>query len=625
MQKTYTVKQVAEILGYSTNSIYTFVKEKRIKAVRVGRGRFRIPQAEVDRLLMQKSGHSAHEDDDEVLPELAREIAPHLSMPNFADWFLGMSSIIMGASLILFTRTLEGARAERLLPFMPTIQTVLAAGGLGLLLTDMVGKKARAWHGIFHTLVTVGWSGLAVGLALIGDIEGGVLYGSVGVVAGIASILGLGGVASFTLVVCVIVSLIGPSAILLFPNDPHVAWAYRGLGDYGYVLWIIGGMVAGAAIVVSYHKSGRAYFIFIALVSAVFIGLSFWFAAENYWSRAFFLLLLGVMGLFAQLWRELNFTHESDRRVAFGLGGTVLLSFLLAVGAVVVFQANMRLYAQESLARKQDFAREFIQGVLVQTKMTLESAAGNAEVGDAIGEKDLGRLTGFARGYFESNPYVYRVIFATPAGDIMAYYPLADALTVTNIAFRDYFIRAVTTKSTVLSDVFEAATESKSKRIVYAVPILDKKKDVVGVVVGGLSLERLGAKLQQIASEKNGEYVLVVDSAGNRIIHPDKRMVGQLVDQTSPLMAALAGQAGVVDTYTDDGKQSFIAYGPIDHSVGWAVGIQAPMVGVLGPTAAASVVIFFVVGISLTLTLGFTLFRRGAARRTLERGFSDTS
>src|SRR3990172_6082229 len=57
MPATYTVKQVAQILGYSTNSIYTFLKEKRIKGVRVGRGRFRIPQFELDRLLLTtKSG-----------------------------------------------------------------------------------------------------------------------------------------------------------------------------------------------------------------------------------------------------------------------------------------------------------------------------------------------------------------------------------------------------------------------------------------------------------------------------------------------------------------------------------------------------------------------------------------
>ncbi|MCL4199842.1 helix-turn-helix domain-containing protein, partial [Patescibacteria group bacterium] len=51
MPKTYTVKEVADILGFSTNSIYTFLKEKRIRGVRIGKGRFRIPEEELSRIL----------------------------------------------------------------------------------------------------------------------------------------------------------------------------------------------------------------------------------------------------------------------------------------------------------------------------------------------------------------------------------------------------------------------------------------------------------------------------------------------------------------------------------------------------------------------------------------------
>ena len=54
MNKTYTVKQVADILGYSTNSIYTFLKEGRIVGVRVGKGRYRISQEELGKLLHLK-------------------------------------------------------------------------------------------------------------------------------------------------------------------------------------------------------------------------------------------------------------------------------------------------------------------------------------------------------------------------------------------------------------------------------------------------------------------------------------------------------------------------------------------------------------------------------------------
>ncbi len=51
MGKTYTVKQVAQMLGYSTNSIYAFLKEGRIKGVRVGKGRFRVSEEELARVM----------------------------------------------------------------------------------------------------------------------------------------------------------------------------------------------------------------------------------------------------------------------------------------------------------------------------------------------------------------------------------------------------------------------------------------------------------------------------------------------------------------------------------------------------------------------------------------------
>src|SRR3989339_1765629 len=108
MAATYTVKQVAEILGYSTNSIYSFLKEKRIKGVRVGKGRFRIPQSELNRLLLISRGQDAAVVD-QMIPALpahdpkdipSHEIEPfslpflgliHTVSANIFDWFIGVA------------------------------------------------------------------------------------------------------------------------------------------------------------------------------------------------------------------------------------------------------------------------------------------------------------------------------------------------------------------------------------------------------------------------------------------------------------------------------------------------------------------------------------------------------
>ena len=50
--RIYTVKEVARLLGFSTNTIYKYLDEGKIKSTRLGEeGRFRIPQKEVAKLL----------------------------------------------------------------------------------------------------------------------------------------------------------------------------------------------------------------------------------------------------------------------------------------------------------------------------------------------------------------------------------------------------------------------------------------------------------------------------------------------------------------------------------------------------------------------------------------------
>ncbi|MCJ7826380.1 helix-turn-helix domain-containing protein, partial [Patescibacteria group bacterium] len=84
-QSTYTVKQIASILGFSTNSIYTFLKEKRIRGIRMGKtGRFRISENELQHLLGVFRKTKLTEKDEELLspPSLLLPSKPFsLSIP----------------------------------------------------------------------------------------------------------------------------------------------------------------------------------------------------------------------------------------------------------------------------------------------------------------------------------------------------------------------------------------------------------------------------------------------------------------------------------------------------------------------------------------------------------------
>src|SRR5262245_14930218 len=112
MSKTYTVKQVAEILGYSTNSIYSFIDEGRLKGVRVGKGRFRIPEEELNRVLhltkkpeikaaIQTQPIIVEKTPVSTLPtELDKVPTPSFSLVNLHivdifDWFVGSAAMVL--------------------------------------------------------------------------------------------------------------------------------------------------------------------------------------------------------------------------------------------------------------------------------------------------------------------------------------------------------------------------------------------------------------------------------------------------------------------------------------------------------------------------------------------------
>lgn len=72
--KLYTVKQVADVLGVSTNTLYKYLGEGKIKSLRFSkRGRFRISETELTRLLGTE----------EDMQRMSKDILPERKSPMF--------------------------------------------------------------------------------------------------------------------------------------------------------------------------------------------------------------------------------------------------------------------------------------------------------------------------------------------------------------------------------------------------------------------------------------------------------------------------------------------------------------------------------------------------------------
>ena len=96
--RIYTVKEVARLLGFSTNTIYKYLDEGKIKSTRLGEeGRFRIPQKEVAKLLGLRGVKSQIASD--LTPEEIRT-NPDLKSRSRTPVFMAISTVMF---LLLFT------------------------------------------------------------------------------------------------------------------------------------------------------------------------------------------------------------------------------------------------------------------------------------------------------------------------------------------------------------------------------------------------------------------------------------------------------------------------------------------------------------------------------------------
>ncbi len=629
----YTVKQVAQILGYSTNSIYTFLKEKRIKGVRVGRGRFRIPQSELDRLLLTKDTRTLTPQRyglplepvpgiTQALPtgviEAPRETVVstnfmntthRVEVPSLFDWFVGIGSIVLGLAMLLFSRVYEEFSFEQFLPLMPAIRMTLIAGGFGILLTDIVSRKTSVWHHVFHWTLVFAYAFYTFILIRTGNWEGVVIFGALTAALALTFFTGIGGIAGFAVYIVGLLALL-PTVAVLAPAQstllPLVSFVPLP-GVFVSYAWVA--LVLGIACIIwlGYMRDKRVFWIGMVGVSILFVALSIHYASNLAWGRSLFVLITAMLSLFVPVWQSLTFTHKRDRAFIFSAFGTLLLLYILVIGVLRVMQTNVMEYASRELANKVSYGKSLIESTLMSARTSLSSAATNPLL---VSEKQLGEKgenVSFARALFEGTSLFRRVVLLGSDGELLTMYPLA-ATDSANFAQSDYFIQATTTKKIATSDVYESGSgEMRRKAVVIAVPVLNSKNTVVGVIAGFLDLENLGNKLQQIASVQNGEYFVVIDAAGKRLIHPDTTQIDTTVDMNDPVRLGLAGNQGVTEGYNTDNIRSIVAYSGINTDTGWAIAVKAPVTTVLQATNAASITIFSVTILSIFIVAVFLL------------------
>ena len=572
MPKTYSVKEAATILGFSTNTIYTFLNSQKLQGIRVGKGRFRIPQHEIDRMLGATAGAVPEAGQTAVSTppgqEPAEPIIPRYVIQwgdaSIVDWFIGLGSLILGLSMFLYTASLDQLLFPQYELWYGVIRLLFIVFGLGYIVSKLTSCIPSIWDMVYTVALTCVFAWFSALSFLIGDIQGllvGVmmvyillfnLFAAPSAARVLAhAMLGIG-------VVHTVLAVFSPQLFATIVRsfaggiEPTIGMqaAIIGLPYLAYLLLIL---------LRRYFTNGF-YALWILISLASFFG-AYVSADALYWRRALFLIFAGVCLETKQMKTPVG------RWLSWGVFLWVLALFFGVIASLKVFEMTMVDYTNRSLQVKAENGKLYLDLVFEYAKQTFHIQVEDKDIGAALTTRNRPVLLEYSKRVYEQFPHTYRVLILSSDGTELANYPEDPTIVGRDFSFRAYFQEVMAGGQPVLSSVAETIDFEKKPAIVLAVPIIIDGV-TKGVLVGGFDLGEIGQRLQSFAADEEGEYFGVIDDKGIVMINPNKTVVGTPIPQTDfEKLLQSAYWKNHVDTRTNQqGEIVFATYRTADSA-----------------------------------------------------------
>lgn len=566
MKKTYSVSETAKILGYSTNSIYGFLKEGLINSVRIGKGKFRIPEKEIKKFEDNKgekktieSKKMSEADQDVFLPssllppprpgkslsDLSGESFLHtfslwlverVGFPTLFDWLISLTSIVLGMSLFLYSNQQEVLSLGRLSLWLNPIRLGMIFGGLGLILASMiqeeVGRLVNLTN-IFRYFLGAAFLGLSGVLLSGGDVDGFLIHGLFGLVILIEA---LSGVESSTLYMFYVFGLLISVFIALnfFPDSSGMSMIILGLksvlGGFGWLL---------SLLVLVLITSGLYGFFwnkrFLKNISFVYglmlCGLALYYGIENYWSKAFAVLMAGLIGMALPFWDSFKARLVIERTLVFKVFGSVLVSFILMIFMIAAVQGTLISNANRGIAEKAEFAQVELSRTIDGLTQGVTDLSKNEVFINALVRSQSKELANQLKFLLLGRTDVAIAGVIDAKGKPIASYPAATILGSFSFADAGFFKSTLNTGKTYVSVTLEDFIEGIDDVILIAVPTVDTKNVVSGVLVVAVSGVNLSSELQRVGDSTLEQEIVAIGEEGKIVVHPDADKLGTVVSE----------------------------------------------------------------------------------------------
>lgn len=608
--KTYTVKEVAEALGFSTNTVYKYLDEEKIKATRLGKeGRFRIPEEEFVRLLGAQ-GKKLEETSPQQLqtPQLqtppqskelieeAENLIKKIHTPSIFDWFVALLSIFVGLSYFLFPLYTQLRSFDSYLVLFSFLRGILIFLGVGLIASDILGYREKVYHLGLHFLI--GALFLFAGLILLetGNIMQSVGNFAIAILLLLTSFLKLDELKKFTFFLLFLAVVAGIMFVLnpeLFPSrtlsflisENRILFGLFWASLFGLVVWML--------VLKKIRESsfGLLPYIILAAGALFYAALSI---KNGFWESGVYSLVLGSFALILPFrYKFDSFSKFSKKELleAFAWFVTVLV---IGVGLVFYLQQSFKSYVAQESQKSLKLGIKIVESYIEESRRAIVSFSQDEDLiaTFSVTKMDIDKLDQLGRKFYLNSTTFRRVIFIDEEGKGVTVYPADESFKGVDLSERNYFRQAKTNKRIAISEVIKPVIPGVPAAIVIAAPILDQNENFRGVVGGSVDFVKLTSKMNEIKFGSDGIFV-IADSSRKIILHPDEKMLLESVEANEALLLAVDGKSGQIEGFSNKGKLQLQSFAPIEF-LGWGIVAQQPLAEVLRQSSTTAFMIFLV-------------------------------
>jgi excisionase family DNA binding protein len=609
-KRFFTVKEVAKLLNFSTNTVYKYLDKGKIKSVRLGsEGRFRILGAEVERLIQETGIQTTN-----MSPILVKSELHVLGAPSLFDWFIGFLSMGLGFSQFVFpSYNLNSSTAPYTL-YIEVFQILLFISGVLLISFDILRLKKGTWHTVSHVVLSCIFFLLAGLFVTSGAIPTAVGYLAVALIILLTAFRKLREYSRFLIYVDLLYFLLG-IGVLVWPASFFLGTVIdltaTSLAIF-FVLWAIGGIVLATLNILALRREGwyaKILAFTIALSAFIYATIAF---TNGLWEVSIYCVILASFAIIFPFSNHFqSFTLKSKKEVIGSFAWLIGIFFIGSVALYIIYHGFQNYLFGElnnRVGTANDVVTSFMNGNL-QKVSTFATSEDFKDLMKPDRVPDLQEADSHLKElYLSSAGTIRRAVLANSKGVMIDSYPLNLSSQGLDISNRDYFQSAASGVGIYMTGITQPSSPGISPAILISAPIKGSDGRFLGALFGSVDLEDLGRIVGQVKFGQSGTFLLT-DSLGNYIIPPVPEKILTKAPAGSLAELAVEGRSGAVQGYDENGNLSFMVYRRIDP-YGWGIVARQPLSEAFQTYSVTSFVIFLFFVMSGVASLVFIIYSR---------------